>query len=204
MKTCPMCGASVAPLDIKCAGCGESLAGADQPDDAYSDGTTEQELRAFVGRRADYYLGRWRVALRGGKGTGFNFVAFLFSSFWLPYRKMYRVTCIYYGATLAISFVVGFVAAVVSENGDPPASLDRILGIAAGAVVGACGNGWYLAHARRKIAALKADGLPEQEVLLKLPRLGGTSVLAGLGGVVLYLAVVIGILAASEMTFPGQ
>jgi ribosomal protein S27AE len=203
-KTCPMCGATVVPLDRKCPECGESFLAADGSGDAYADGTTERELRTFVGRRATYYLGKWRAALEGGKGTGFNLAAFLFSAFWLPYRKMYRVTLIFYGAIIAESLAEEALFVWILGRDEVPGAVDKLSNLIIGAICGAFANQWYLAHARKEISKLRSEGLPEEEYFQKLARRGGTSLLAGLGCIVLFLAVAIGILAAAEMFAPGE
>src|SRR5262245_25293633 len=63
----------------------------------------EQELRAFVGPRADVYLRKWAPLLYGSGQAGFNWPAFLLAGIWLPYRKMYAVSLIFYGAIVAES-----------------------------------------------------------------------------------------------------
>src|SRR5437773_1330907 len=82
----------------------------------------EQEtkaLRAFVGTKADYYLGKWAAALkRRGAGTGFNWAAFLLSGLWMPYRKMYMPTVILYGAMLLSEIIEDFVIAGLFGNED--------------------------------------------------------------------------------------
>jgi hypothetical protein len=48
---------------------------------------TEAEIRAFVGKKADYYLASWSSVLHhGGRRTKFNWAAFFFSGLWIPYR----------------------------------------------------------------------------------------------------------------------
>jgi hypothetical protein len=64
---------------------------------------TDEELTAFVGTKADYYLPRWRASQQ--RLGGFNFAAFFVSGFWLPYRKMYRTTLLFYGLVLAVCIV---------------------------------------------------------------------------------------------------
>ncbi len=54
---------------------------------------TEEEIRAFVGSNADYFLKKWRPALEGlSNKAGFNCAAFCLSGFWFPYHKMYAAT----------------------------------------------------------------------------------------------------------------
>ncbi len=69
-----MCGTAIEAIAGECPACGESLqANADGFEGESAERVALQELRAFVGRRADYYLGKWRAVLAGtGTGTGFN------------------------------------------------------------------------------------------------------------------------------------
>ena len=67
---------------------------------------TPQEVTAFVGRKAGYYLRKWSGALDGtGDSTGFNWAALLLSGLWLPYRKMYLTTTIFMALILLESIV---------------------------------------------------------------------------------------------------
>ena len=67
---------------------------ASEPTDEDSE---RRQLRAFVGSKAQYYLDKWTPLLRSLSGNaGFNWAAFLLSGLWLPYRKMYKATLIFY------------------------------------------------------------------------------------------------------------
>src|SRR5262245_40673220 len=150
---------------------------------------TEQEVRAFVGRKADYYCRRWLPALAGqGVGqdqvavaglmlsqprTSFNWAAFLLSGLWLPYRKMYVPTFVFYGVILAESVLeeVLFVGALGMP--EPPAALGHLVGLAAAIVCGSFGNRWYLSHARKVITEVRSQGRPEEEYLRVLSKRGG-------------------------------
>src|SRR5258707_862516 len=92
--TCPMCGTAIDVIASKCPACGESLTAiANGLGRESEESVALQELRAFVGRRAVYYLAKWRGVLAGsGTETGFNLAAFFLSAIWLPYRKMYGIT----------------------------------------------------------------------------------------------------------------
>jgi hypothetical protein len=148
---------------------------------------TEPEVRAFLGPRAEYYLQRWKQELWGEGGAlgGINWAAFLLSGLWLPYRKMYRISILLWGIILVES---------IGEDillGESAASkiFSRLVGLAAAIVCGVFGNRWYLSHARKVIAAVRSQGLPEEEHLRVLTRRGGTSLLASLLCIVLFLVV---------------
>jgi len=203
MKTCPMCGESVAALDTRCSACGENFADADESGGAYADGTTERELRTFVGRGADYYLRKWKAALSGGTGTGFNLAAFLFSAIWFPYRKMYRLALILYAAVIAESIAEEVLVVWIMGNPELPRGLDLLINLLVGGICGAFANQWYLAHARKQIANLKSQGLPEEQYLKELARRGGTNLLVAFGFVFVFMGVTIAIVLGLELLAPG-
>lgn len=146
--------------------------------------TSEQELRTFVGKRADYYLNEWRPALdEQSSATGFNVAGMFLSGLWLPYRKMYLVTLIFYGALVAETALEELVYVGVLGRSEPPAGLRLLVGLVAGFVCGLFGNSWYLAHARKKIASLRSNSLEGNAYFEALGKVGGTS----LGAVLLSL-----------------
>jgi hypothetical protein len=149
---------------------------------------TEQEIRAFVGSRADYYFGKWRAALEGsGKGTGFNWAAFFLSGLWLPYRKMYLATGILYGIILLESTLEEVVFVGILRKSESPPALDRVVGIAVAIICGAFGNRWYLSHTRKGVAQLRVQSLPEDSYLQALSKRGGTNIAASLGCFIIFL-----------------
>jgi uncharacterized protein DUF2628 len=154
------------------------------------DTLTEQEVRAFVGPRADTYLKKWRAPLEGsGSGTGFNWAAFLLSGLWLPYRKMYLATTILFGIILIEAIAEEVVFVGILKMDDPPASLGPLVGILVGVVCGAFGNRWYLTHAQKAVAAVREQGLSEDAYLQALSKRGGTNALAALGFLLLFFGV---------------
>lgn len=150
----------------------------------------EQYLRAFVGPRADYYLQKWSpLLLGGGRGAGFNWAAFTLFGAWLPFRKMYFFSLIFYGAIIVETIVedllfIGF----FGMAGSPPI-LNSVVAIGAGIICGAYGNRWYLSHARRAISDVRARGLEKDAALVALSKRGGTSLAASLGLISLFVIV---------------
>lgn len=136
----------------------------------------KRDLRAFVGKKADYYLARWAPALRGsGSSTGFNWAAFLFGGLWLPYRKMYLVSSIFYGFIILETVLEEIVFVGVLEEPEPPAALVNMVNLVIGIVCGSLGNRWYLAHARKAVADVRAQNLDEDAAIDLLSRRGGTN-----------------------------
>lgn len=146
----------------------------------------ENELRAFVGPRGDYYLRKWAPRLADPSGeTGMNWAAFFLTAFWLAYRKMYAATFIFYGVAVALAVLQQVVFVLMLGAPSVPPGVGLIVNIAIAIVCGLCGNGWYLAHTRRKIADSKAKGLGGEHLMYDLVRRGGTSLAASIGMVFL-------------------
>jgi hypothetical protein len=122
---------------------------------------TPEQLRTFVGPRADYYLRRWqRLAQEPDKPLGFNWAAFWLGLFWLLYRKMYGVFWITVGVVTGITVLESLVS-----RGDPPKMLDSIIALATATFLGTFGTHLYYIHARRRIASLTADGRVDSQYL---------------------------------------
>jgi len=135
------------------------------------------ELQAFVGNNASFYLRKWAPRLESPDGeTGMNWAAFFLTYWWMGYRRMHLYAAIYMAACVAISiglqvlFIVGF----GSKTG-APLSATLVGNFMLCLVCGLCANGWYLSHARRKIADAQARGLEGQHLLFALQQSGGTS-----------------------------
>ena len=138
---------------------------------------TEEEVRAFVGLNAGYYLRQWCAAIDpemspyhcavptglGGK-HGFNLIAFAFAGLWLPFRKLDDVsTAIFYAASL-------FLVTLLRE-----AEALGIFLLNAGILCGLWGNSWYLSKARKSISAVRRQGLPADVHLQTIAERGGVS-----------------------------
>jgi hypothetical protein len=153
-----------------------------------SSGRSEAEIRAFVGKKADYYLTRWSEALHdGGRVRGFNWAAFLLSGLWLPYRKLYRIAIIFFVIVAAESVLEALAVAAGFATEAGLSALGSLVGLVAAVVIGSFGNAWYLAHAKRQIAQVRALGLQDDAYFAALARRGGTSLPASFGLFFLFL-----------------
>lgn len=166
-----------------------------------STGLEEDDLAAFVGPRADTYLKKWQPALRGYGRAGFNWAAFLFTGLWLPYRKLYRITLVFYGLTFAVGILSELFFVELMQRGESPPELDRLISFAITMAVGMLANGWYLAHARRQIAQVDALGLVGEQRHLELTRRGGTNPLALLVCLVATILIIGALTVLSEPHF---
>jgi hypothetical protein len=165
---------------------------------------TEDELRAFVGPRADRYLEQWQPLLAAGsgaRGAGFNWSAFFFSGFWLLYRKMYKVAAIFFGVILLESLCEELVLVGVLGWTEAANALGRAGGLIVGIVCGKLGNRWYFNHTRAKIAEVREQGVEDYRYLPTLAERGGASVAAALGFFVAFLLLAAALLFASELAF---
>jgi hypothetical protein len=147
---------------------------------------TDDALRAYVGARADYYLHAWHP-LRTGEATsaGVNKSAFFAGLAWLFYRKLYR-------PALVVLLIV-FIETGISESlfhwygyDDPPRAYNLLAIFVYSSVIGIFGNVWHYRLAVRRIEGAPPGTTPEA-----LARLGGTSWLSVLGGIVLLFVVLI-------------
>jgi len=162
--------------------------------------STQQELMTFVGRKADYYLGKWRLLLTGaGRDAGFNWAAFFLSGFWIAYRKMYKVAIIFYAIVILESLAEEVLFIGILGKPETPAVIERIAGLAFALICGGFGNRWYYSHARRTIAEVHEEGIEGTALLDTISRRGGTSLGAALGMFLLFFIVVIGVFTIVEM-----
>ena len=150
----------------------------------------EEDVRAFVGPNADYYLQAWAAADPNGgrQALRWNWPAFFLNVIWMLYRKMYKYFWISFGALVAIGAAEGIVEAMLSIKG--PGWWDIVINFAVAGFFGAYGTWFYYRHATFTIAQTKAQHTSPEAIV----RAGGVRWLWPvliLGG-----AVVLGIVAA--------
>lgn len=155
---------------------------------------THDQVRAFVGPEADYYLDRWhRIRDEwGSRALGFNWAAFFLTLSWLLYRRMYRGFWIAIAVWVA-SFILVLLAMVLAALYKMPI-LVTLLGLGLGVtslavpvLFGIYGTYWYYLHARRQISQLTAAGQVDPATI---GNMGGTNLSAAVVS-----AVVIGFMA---------
>jgi hypothetical protein len=145
-------------------------------------------LRAFVGRRAERFLRKWEPRLEGSGPSRFNWPAFFLTGLWFSYRKMYRITMIFYAILLLEGILEEILFVVLLGMEEAPMAIHSGISLIAAVTGGKCGNGWYLNHARRVIAEVRGSGLEGEALLQELRRRGGTNVGAAIG---MFLAIVV-------------
>ncbi len=145
-------------------------------------------LQVFVGSNVKYYMNHWATLLRNRKATGgFNWIAFFFSGLWLPYRKMYKLTLIFYAIMILETVLEELVFVFMLGEPETPAIVGRAVGLVASLVCGGYANRWYLSHARRHVAEVGSSGLEGNYLAEALAKRGGTSLVASLGLFALFI-----------------
>ena len=102
----------------------------------------EDDLRTFFGGKAKYYLREKRVIEASGSRISWNWPAFLFTCFWMIYRKMWPAG--------AIVFVLTFVFHV--------SIIFSWLNVIVMLVAGMYANAMYVAHAKKKVIEIALSG----------------------------------------------
>lgn len=166
---------------------------------------SEAELRAFVGKKAGYYIGKWSPTLIHSLPVGgFNWAAFFFTGLWLAYRKMYRALAIVLGFFAAETIVEMMIVAGGLAQENTVTVLGRFIALVFSIVCGKFGNSWYLAHATRQVAGIRALGRPEAEYYKALKRRGRPSMVALLGFVVVVFLLGVGIAVVFDLLLPTE
>ncbi|MDU1910588.1 DUF2628 domain-containing protein [Fusobacterium sp.] len=118
----------------------------------------EEQIKVYVGKKADYYMGIWR------EGKKFNPAALFLGMIWLGYRGMYKI--IMY---LIIAFILTDILMIFLRI-----DLTRISGLVASVILGTFGNYWYFLQVKKDILAGKEKCLDGGiGVLLSLIMLAG-------------------------------
>ncbi len=138
----------------------------------------KDKIDAFVGRKADYYAGKW-VAIRGAASSrvSWNWAAAIGGIVWMLYRRLY--------IPVALVVVVGFIDAAITigleDAGLFPlatALWDKFSYIVYMSVMGCWGNYWYLGRYERTVKSAAGDLRGPVEQIEFLAEKGGTNILA--------------------------
>lgn len=68
----------------------------------------DTDLQLLIGTKSEYYIPKFQELKSQNKSTSWNWVAFLFTPYWMIYRKMYG----YGAAVLAGAFVISLIGSV--------------------------------------------------------------------------------------------
>lgn len=107
MMFCPKCGTQNTDGTKFCSTCGGLL---QQPASAagVSAGTAgeEQLLQSLIGKNADYYMQKRSEMAQKGTKISWNWAAFLFTFWWLIYRKVYRLGVVLFAVNLVFTLTL--------------------------------------------------------------------------------------------------
>jgi len=144
-------------------------------------GMSREERRGFyIQKNIDYYINKFTKMQMSVSSVSWNWCAFLFSSYWLIYRKMYKEFAIV--AALEV-FTIPAAASLL----EPLGSLTLLVSI----FTGLFGNYLYMKHIDRLI-----DNEPvEEEIRLDEYR-------NKTGGTTYYVWIYLGIVAVLNMVLP--
>ncbi len=148
MGFCRYCGKAIEPGSIFCPHCGRRDEASIFDREIIQDG----EFRAFVGKKSDFYLRKFRYFKERGTNVfalTWNWPAFFLGFIWMLYRKMYLWSL----AAFFIAFTpVAFPLTMI--------------------VWGTVGNYLYYLQARKKILEYKTEAIPQP---FSLGELGGVN-----------------------------
>ena len=140
------------------------------------------ELRAFVGGKAEYYLRKWEPRLIDPTAdAGMNWAAFWLPGMWIAYRKMYAIALIYTAIHLVFYVAMNVIFVVVLKMPQTPLAVFLIGGAVNSIICGLFANAWYLGHARVRHRRARAQGLEHEFLLHTLAVRGGTSIAGCIG-----------------------
>ncbi|MFC0300893.1 DUF2628 domain-containing protein [Virgibacillus soli] len=133
----------------------------------------EEDVRLFVGKKADLYEIKWEKASKKN-GLSFNFAAFFFSLFWLGYRKMYKPIIFILLGFLGIDILLYFLGYEYSMDlrADP---IDYAIQIGVSVLLGLYGNALYEKRVQQQVKLIRhmKPNQIDRETLYK--ENGGTS-----------------------------
>ncbi len=109
-KICNNCGAVCDISDTYCLKCLQSFEEQDEADKPIIAGIDNEDLKNFIGKKSEYYLGKFDKARNKKVFIQFNLSALLFGPTWFFYRKMYKFAMIY--AVILLSFYFGLSVAM--------------------------------------------------------------------------------------------
>jgi len=140
---------------------------------------SEEVIRAFVQKNADYYLPKWELMAKNGSKTSWNWAAAFFGpgSYWLFYRKM-----VTYGfGVVGVGLLVSLLLLPLVRSGSEVlvmagTLLSLVFIVALFVLLGLFGNYIYGSYAYRKLKELSTLAKDEEELKLLVASKGGTSV----------------------------
>lgn len=134
----------------------------------------DAELGAYVGRRAGFYLHRWKRTPHGRASRGWNWAAALFDVPWFFYRGMYKEGFLLEAVEVAGQILVLVAGRALEIDRRVTTAVTLALFLATGVAVGSWANALYLRKTRAAIRGLPPN-LSATDRLKELARKGGVS-----------------------------
>lgn len=141
----------------------------------------EEYYEAAIGKKADYYLEKFRKIADGA--ITINWAAFIFSSTWLLYRKMYLQYFILYGISFLIGIIIAFIPKLIPYTNE----ITIIYMVIYSFFYMFFGNTLYKKHIEKKIKLAQIKNRSRYTAITWLRYYGGTSKLACFIGIVVYV-----------------
>ncbi|MGN5653599.1 DUF2628 domain-containing protein [Bacillus sp. Brlt_9] len=140
-----------------------------------------QDLHKVVKKNTAYYDFKWGKVENPAQGNTWNWVAFFFPTFWLAYRKMYKLFIILTLLAIPTLIIATFI--------DIPMWIDFIIYAGTMLFTGWQGNRLYYKHVIRILH--KGENMPDHEKAYYLQSKGGAS-FAGMIGLQVIVTIVFG------------
>jgi hypothetical protein len=194
MVFCSKCGEKIESQVAFCGTCGNELT-ENRSISSVVETPSEQEIKPseatkiFIGQKHEYYLKKWAIAENKKGKQSWNWAAFFLGFLWMTYRKMYAYAFIFIGL-LALETIIEYVF-------DLPGSFTNAVTIAIAVTFGFQGNSWYKLHTDKKVNEVTAMNNPKQ-AQFQLSKQGGTNIFSPIGFLVLFIAVIGGIVFVAE------
>ena len=140
----------------------------------------DQDLYTFIQTNQQFYINKFQKMQQNNSKASWNWSSFLFSAYWLAYRKMYGIAAAYTG----ISFVLGLIPGI-----------GAIAGLAMSICAGIFGNHFYKQYVESELQIAKGmDAMNKNAYIVKK---GGTNV--GAVFVIMGILFVLGLIMYSSM-----
>ena len=136
---CQKCGAKNIPQSSFCSNCGTAMYLNEPKTHSQSEDEIYSDLALLVGKNFEYYIPKFKKLISKNANISWNWCAFLFTPYWMIYRKLYGYGIAYICFNLLVFFLSKYSTYVT------------YFGYAANFLLGLCGNRIYLNSLEAKV-----------------------------------------------------